>query len=608
MQKNFTIKKFQAIIIGSGGAGLMSAISAHDCGLSDIAVISKVLPTYSHTVSAKGGINASLANSGDDDWKFHAFDTLKGGDYLADVDAVEILCRLANEAIIELEKFGVVFSRDENGKIAQRAYGGQTLNYGQSNLAKRACYSKDKTGHTIAHTLEQQALKRGIKFFNEYFVIDLLYENKKIYGCLALDIVNGELVVFISQQTILATGGYSQIYRNTTSSSICTGDGSALVFKEGLPLQDMEFVQFHPTGIWGSGFLITEAVRSEGAYLLNIKGERFMKKYAPKMMELASRDVISQAIATEIILNKNSQDNDRQDQDHVYLDMRHIDQETLKNKLPNVVEMVKNFVRKDTSKDLIAIAPSAHYVMGGVPCNIDCEVIEGLFAVGEVACLSVHGANRLGCNSLLDLIVFGKICGERTASKILQEKNPPSQEDLDLNYHKIAINIAENKIQKLAKIFENNQQNNHQKISQEIFLSSLKNQLLENNEKCLGVFRNQQNLELGLQQTKEIYQKLRKIKIKNHQLIFNEELIEYLELENLILNSLAVYYSAINRTESRGAHYRDDFKNRDDKNFLAHSMVKIIDLEQIKMEYFLKPVKNNSLITELNLIPQQRNY
>ncbi len=415
-------------------------------------------------------------------------------------------------------------------------------------------------------------------------------------------------MVFISQQTILATGGYSQIYRNTTSSSICTGDGSALVFKEGLPLQDMEFVQFHPTGIWGSGFLITEAVRSEGAYLLNIKGERFMKKYAPKMMELASRDVISQAIATEIILNKNSQDNDRQDQDHVYLDMRHIDQETLKNKLPNVVEMVKNFVRKDTSKDLIAIAPSAHYVMGGVPCNIDCEVIEGLFAVGEVACLSVHGANRLGCNSLLDLIVFGKICGERTASKILQEKNPPSQGDLDLNYHKIAINIAENKIQKLAKIFENNQQNNHQKISQEIFLSSLKNQLLENNEKCLGVFRNQQNLELGLQQTKEIYQKLRKIKIKNHQLIFNEELIEYLELENLILNSLAVYYSAINRTESRGAHYRDDFKNRDDKNFLAHSMVKIIDLEQIKMEYFLKPVKNNSLITELNLIPQQRNY
>jgi succinate dehydrogenase / fumarate reductase flavoprotein subunit len=607
MQKNFTIKKFQAIIIGSGGAGLMSAISAHDSGLNDIAIISKVLPTYSHTVSAKGGINASLGNSNEDDWKFHAYDTLKGGDYLADVDAVEILCRLANEAIIELEKFGVVFSRDENGKIAQRAYGGQTLNYGQSNLAKRACYSKDKTGHTIAHTLEQQALKRGINFFNEFFVIDLLCENQKIYGCLALDIVNGELVVFISQQTVLATGGYSQIYRNTTSSSICTGDGSALVFKEGLPLQDMEFVQFHPTGIWGSGFLITEAVRSEGAYLLNIKGERFMKKYAPNMMELASRDVISQAIATEIILNKNSQDNGKQDQDFVYLDMRHIDQETLKNKLPNVIEMVKNFVRKDPAKDLIAIAPSAHYVMGGVPCNIDCEVIEGLFAVGEVACLSVHGANRLGCNSLLDLIVFGKISGEKIALKILQSKNLQnlsSQQNQHQNHDKIAIKIAENKIQKLAKIFENYQENDHQEIS----ICILKNQLLEINEKCLGVFRNQKNLELGLQETKEIYQKLRKIKIKNQQLIFNEELINYLEMENLILNSLAVYYSAINRMESRGAHYRDDFKKRDDQNFLAHSMVKIIDLEQIKMEYFLKPVKNSSLITELNLIPQQRTY
>jgi len=607
MQKNFTIKKFQAIIIGSGGAGLMSAISAHDSGLNDIAIISKVLPTYSHTVSAKGGINASLGNSNEDDWKFHAYDTLKGGDYLADVDAVEILCRLANEAIIELEKFGVVFSRDENGKIAQRAYGGQTLNYGQSNLAKRACYSKDKTGHTIAHTLEQQALKRGINFFNEFFVIDLLCENQKVYGCLALDIVNGELVVFISQQTVLATGGYSQIYRNTTSSSICTGDGSALVFKEGLPLQDMEFVQFHPTGIWGSGFLITEAVRSEGAHLLNIKGERFMKKYAPKMMELASRDVISQAIATEIILNKNSQDNGQQDQDFVYLDMRHIDQETLKNKLPNVIEMVKNFVCKDPAKDLIAIAPSAHYVMGGVPCNIDCEVIEGLFAVGEVACLSVHGANRLGCNSLLDLIVFGKISGEKIALKILQSKNLQnlsSQQNHYQNHDKIAIKIAENKIQKLAKIFENYQENDHQEIS----ICILKNQLLENNEKCLGVFRNQKNLEFGLQETMEICQKLRKIKIKNQQLIFNEELINYLEMENLIFNSLAVYYSAINRTESRGAHYRDDFKKRDDQNFLAHSMVKIIDLEQIKMEYFLKPVKNSSLITELNLIPQQRTY
>jgi succinate dehydrogenase / fumarate reductase flavoprotein subunit len=329
-----------------------------------------------------------------------------------------------------------------------------------------------------------------------------------------------------------------------------------------------------------------------------------MEKYAPNMMELASRDLISQAIASEIILNNNSQKNKNDAKDYVYLDMRHISQETLKNKLPNVAEMIKNFLRKDPSKDLIEIAPSAHYVMGGVPCNVDCEVVDGLFAVGEAACLSVHGANRLGCNSLLDLIVFGKISGEKIALKILQTSKPETQENQDQNHDKIAISIAENKIAKLAKIFEKCQEKNLQEIS----VPSLKNQLLENNEKCLGVFRNQDNLEFGLQQTKEIYQQLRKIKIKNQQLIFNEELIAYLELENLILNSLAVYFSAINRTESRGAHYRNDFKNRDDKNFLAHSMVKIIDFEQIKMEYFLKPVKNSSLITELNLIPQQRKY
>ncbi len=603
MQKKFTIKKFELIIIGAGGAGLMSAISAYDSGLRDIAVISKVLPTYSHTVSAKGGINASLGNVTDDDWKFHAYDTLKGGDYLADVDAVEILCRHANEAIIELEKFGVVFSRDENGNIAQRAYGGQTLNYGESKLAYRACYAQDKTGHTITHTLEQQALKRNIKFFNEFFVVDLLIQDQKTYGCLAIDIANGELFVFISKQIILASGGYSQIYRNTTSSSICTGDGSALVFKEGLCLQDMEFVQFHPTGIYGNGFLITEAVRSEGAYLLNAKGKRFMEKYAPNMMELASRDIISQAIANEIKLNNENLEPKQPRQDYVYLDMRHISLEVMKNKLPNVLEMVKNFVRKDTTKDLIAIAPSAHYVMGGVPCDIDCQVNDGLFAVGEVACLSVHGANRLGCNSLLDLIVFGKISGEKIAEKI-QQNNLDLSSQSQANQDQIAINLAQIKISKLAEIFKKDNSD----CGEADLISSLKENLLNINEQCLGVYRDQVNLEFGLSKVKEIYQQLRQFKISNQQLIFNEELISYLELENLILNSLAVYFSAINRRESRGAHCRYDYQNRDDKNFLAHSMVKIIDLLEIKMEYFLKPVKNISAISELNLTPQQRKY
>jgi succinate dehydrogenase/fumarate reductase flavoprotein subunit len=595
MKKNFTIKKFEVLIIGAGGAGLMSAISAYDNGLKNVAIISKVLPTHSHTVSAKGGINASLANVKDDDWKWHAYDTIKGADYLADVDAVEILCENANQAIVELEKFGVVFSRDENGKISQRAYGGQTLNYGSNQLAYRACYAQDKTGHTITHTLEQQALSRGIKFLNEFFVCDLLIENNKIYGCLAINLNIGELVVIISDQVVLASGGYCQIYRNTTSSTICTGDGSALVLKEGLFLQDMEFVQFHPTGIYGSGFLITEAVRGEGAYLVNALGQRFMEKYAKNMMELASRDIISQAIAQEISLGNI----DPKIGDCVFLDMRHLSEETLVNKIPNVVEMVKKFCGKDIRKDLIAVAPSAHYSMGGVPCQTDCLVLEGLYAVGEVACLSVHGANRLGCNSLLDLMVFGKIVGENL-SKNYQRKSKIAE----IDFEKTALKIAQQKIDKLNAIFE---KNSDDEVNQENCFK-IKENLHQTNEKCLGVYRNQELLQEGLEIMKNLYKKFKKIKVNNKQLIWNEELIQYLELENLLLNSLACYFSAINRKESRGAHCRFDYPKRNDQEFLAHSLVRIVDFEEIKMEFKLKPVKNISLTKELNLDLQSRNY
>ncbi|GDX35636.1 succinate dehydrogenase flavoprotein subunit [Alphaproteobacteria bacterium] len=594
MKKNFTIKKFEVLIIGAGGAGLMSAISACDNGLKNVAIISKVLPTHSHTVSAKGGINASLANVKDDNWKWHAYDTIKGADYLADVDAVEILCKSANQAILELEKFGVVFSRDDNGKIAQRAYGGQTLNFGSNQLAYRACYAQDKTGHTITHTLEQQALNRAIKFLNEFFVCDLLIENNKIYGCLAIDLNIGELVVIISDQVVLACGGYCQIYRNTTSSTICSGDGSALVLKEGLFLQDMEFIQFHPTGIYGSGFLITEAVRGEGAYLVNALGQRFMEKYAKNMMELASRDIISQAIAQEISLGNI----DPKIGDCVFLDMRHLSEETLVNKIPNVVEMVKKFCGKDVRKDLIAVAPSAHYSMGGVPCQTDCLVLEGLYAVGEVACLSVHGANRLGCNSLLDLMVFGKIVGENL-SKNYQRKTTIAE----IDFEKTALNIAEQKITKFNLIFDTN--NNSIKTQNCYEIKEILHQI---NEKCLGVYRNKDLLEEGFEVVKDLYKKFKTIKITNKQLIWNEELIEYLELENLLLNSLACYFSAINRKESRGAHFRFDYPNRNDQEFLAHSLVRIIDFKEIKMEFKLKPVKNVSLINELNLDPQSRKY
>ena len=400
----------------------------------------------------------------------------------------------------------------------------------------------------------------------------LIEDEKRCHGCLALDLNSGELVIFSASKVILATGGYSQIYRNTTSSLICTGDGSALVFKEGLPLQDMEFVQFHPTGIYGHGFLVTEAARGEGGYLVNSSSQRFMKNYAPKMMELASRDVISQAMATEIYRGEK-----------IYLDLRHISDDALNKKLPGVLELVKNFARLDAKKDLIPVAPSAHYTMGGIPTNLDCEVIDGLMAIGEAACVSVHGANRLGCNSLLDLIVFGKIAGEKAAQKI------------DKINEKIAAEIAEKKIEKIKNIFGDSSSKN---------LSELKKSLQENNEKNLGVFRDEELLKSGLARIYELFESLKNYKIKNKNLLWNEEFVAYFELENLLLNSLATNFSALNRRESRGAHYRSDFKARDDQNFHAHSLVKMKN----DVEFSLKSVRNFSEIPELNLELKTRSY
>ncbi len=580
-------QNFDAIIIGAGGSGLATALSLSKQNIKKIAIISKVLPNYSHTVAAKGGINASLSNVEEDSWLFHAFDTIKGSDYIADTDSVEILCSQAKKSILELEEIGVVFSRNNEGKIAQRAYGGQTKNFGQDKKVHRACYSKDDTGNAIHRSLYQQCLKNNIKFFNEFLVVDLIIDKlKKCHGCLAIDLNNGLLNFFQSKSTIIATGGYSQIFNNTTSSTICNGDGLAYVFENGIPLQDMEFLQFHPTGIYNQGFLITEACRGEGGYLLNNKNERFLNKYDPKMMELASRDLIARAMSQEIKDGFGCGDQ----RDHLYLDLRHLGQDKLRTKLPGVVEMVKKFCNLDPLIDLIPVSPSAHYTMGGIPTNNQCNVlssnleeVNGLFAVGEAACISVHGANRLGCNSLLDLIVFGKIAGINAAKHILT---------YEINQIFDFQTTLQKSLAKFSKKFNKNTDNN-------INLWQLRLDFKKYNDLNLGVFRDHDIINNGIAYCQKLLSTLKSYNFKNHSLLWNDELIAYYELKSLVLCAYASYFCALNRKESRGAHYRNDYKTKS-KEFQNHSVV-IMD-DNCKLVYSLKSVRRKSKYKELNEI------
>lgn len=565
--KNITQhKEYDLVIIGSGGSGLMAAIEAKKNGVEKVAIISKVHPMNSHTGAASGGINATLGNVTKDDWRWHLHDTLKGGDGLSDFDACEILCKNAKAAILELDEFGVDFSRDENGKIAQRKYGGQRLENGQGDFAYRACYSKDQTGKTILKTLFEKAKEVGVEFYSEYFVFDLLMDDGKCHGSIALNIASGEVVAFEARDTIIATGGYSQIYSTTTSAAICTGDGTALAFKNGISLKDMEFIQFHPTGIAGQGFLITEASRAEGGYLVNSEGERFMKNYDPQMLELSSRDVVARAIATEIIEGRGV----GKGKNGIYLDLSHLDEDIFVNKIPAVVEFAKDLSGVDVRKSPIVIAPSAHYTMGGIPTDLNCRVIdldggniEGLMAVGEAACVSVHGANRLGCNSLLEIVVFGKIAGSEAS------KNQPEIGGQD---HDIFKALAEAKITQFHdELMNKSAQGDLEQDSIEKIKQDLKNI----NERNLAVFRKDELLKEGLQDLAGIADRLDSYQIESKSLTYNNELIEYLEVKNLYLNSLTSFYCAMSRKESRGSHYNSDHPKKDDENFKYHTIIAI---------------------------------
>ncbi|XVN42819.1 MAG: FAD-binding protein [Candidatus Rickettsia vulgarisii] len=547
--------RYDLIIIGSGGSGLTSAICAARNGLK-VAIINKVHPMNSHTVAAQGGINAALGNITEDNWRWHAYDTIKASDWLADQDSVEMMCSNAADAIKMLDDIGVQFNRTDNGLIDQKIYGGQSTNYGKGELAYRACYSDDRTGSSIMTKLYDAAISlKTIDFFNYNFVLELIMDENKCFGVVSWDIEQGLLNIIYGNHTIIATGGYSQIYETSTSSAICTGDGNGLAVKAGINLQDMEFIQFHPTAINKFGVLVTEASRSAGGVLLNKNNERFMAKYAPKFMELASRDIVARAIASEIASGEGCGEN----RDHVLLDLTHLTTEYIKNNLPTVFENCQFFLKIDPSKTLIPIAPAAHYTMGGIPTNKFCQVIkfdeqdilvDGLYAIGEAASISVHGAGRLGCNSLLDLVVFGKIAVENIINHSTQLKGNMDKE------------IEESIISRFLGHFDREQQE----------ISALKSQLKLLMQKNVGVFRSKNNLIDIIKSFDNIKQIYNNSGIRDKSLLWNVELQEYLELGNMIISAEATIYSAIWRQESRGSHFRSDYSNRDDNNFLCHTI------------------------------------